>query len=187
MKCPVCKTIRLSRKDYQGIAVKACESCGGYLVPARRVPRIKTLPPTAVEQDETAVAPEDTLRMLNCPACSRGMKKEAEPVGSERFFVDRCANCELVWFDANELARLQVRSQDRQEQQKDRIFLILKTEYIYGRRGGVVDEVFVLTVHYPCPKCRKRLSAPAANIGWSMACRHCGHTFPVPEVPRKKQ
>ncbi len=180
MKCPVCKSTQLSRTDYHGVPVKTCQICKGYLVKKGRVQRITNTPPKSDEPTTPPINFTDTIRLLNCPACARGMDKKTIPLGRQRFFVDQCEHCKLIWYDAHELVRLQ----DRKEQPQNRIYLLQHIESL--KRGRHSENVLILWIHYPCPNCEKGLSSRATGIGSSINCRHCSHGHVVPEVPVKK-
>lgn len=111
MKCPVCKTSKLVRAKYEGLAVRHCEKCKGYLVLRNRLDGIKVKREKSDEDFLKELAEskgEDTKRRLICSRCTRGMEKQVRRCGPERYFVDECKDCNLIWLDGGELARFQL-------------------------------------------------------------------------------
>ena len=130
--CPVCGAA-LHEVVYEGTTILACLVCGGRglnheqveTILARReagfTPEQKRLAeafktahrhlapsgPAGVPAQglPPAVAPRDTA--LACPQCKDPMRRDTwtarHPVP-----VDRCARCDLVWFDHNQLEVLQI-------------------------------------------------------------------------------
>ncbi|REJ87976.1 MAG: hypothetical protein DWQ35_20660 [Planctomycetota bacterium] len=109
MKCPACNSV-LKRTAYEGLPVHACTSCNGYLVATRRVAHIKNLPDTSVAELKDEALTEgsaDREEKIRCPRCRRKMEIEVCPPPAA-FQLDKCRECAHVWFDAGELARLQL-------------------------------------------------------------------------------
>ena len=109
MKCPACES-RLSKSRYEGLVVNLCENCEGYLVETRRARQIRQRRDTSREDlaDEVLKANGlDTADRLRCPRCMSLMQKEKLNANSS-FYIDHCRRCELIWFDAGELAKMQL-------------------------------------------------------------------------------
>ncbi len=109
MKCPVCSaSLRASR--YEGLPVFTCDACSGYLVATRRVTDIKRRRMTTKAEliEEAAIDGEtDSKDRLRCPRCKGWMQKQSW-AEHPSFHLDVCQNCDFVWFDTGELARLQL-------------------------------------------------------------------------------
>jgi len=107
MNCPRCSSA-LNRSRYEGLPVFTCDNCNGYLVATRRVTDInrrRAKSPEDLKQEALVDGNKDSERALLCPRCQRPMDKEFWK-GLASFHIDNCRNCEFVWFDAGELARL---------------------------------------------------------------------------------
>ncbi|MFW6303404.1 MAG: M48 family metalloprotease, partial [Candidatus Sumerlaeota bacterium] len=118
-KCPVCRT-PMREKAYEGTQLDICPACHGILVPEHKVKRILSRRERCFSREfiekslqwleENQVIREETLGVdapaRACPQCERLMV--------ERFFsyrypvrVERCLECNLVFFDGGELERIQ--------------------------------------------------------------------------------
>ncbi|MBN2294784.1 MAG: zf-TFIIB domain-containing protein [Pirellulales bacterium] len=109
MKCPVCNS-ELKRLMYEGFAVFRCMNCHGYLLSDRRIESIKRSNKRGqdlLKQEVIEESGADTLEEIRCPRCRRKMKKKFIPEPAS-LHLDRCADCEMSWFDGGELARLQL-------------------------------------------------------------------------------
>jgi heat shock protein HtpX len=118
--CPSCGAL-LRRRDYEGIELRECASCGGkllrhgqdYRVMSRREERFGTELHRLAESFEKATAfrprpgTVEDVPPRRCPDCGGTMRGQYY---SYQFFlrVDRCARCTLTWFDPYELELLQV-------------------------------------------------------------------------------
>ncbi len=109
MNCPCCK-IKLNRIQYEGLNIRQCKDCHGHLVTNSRLSSIQTRRRRSEDDLLHEVVNEgpDTIEKLRCPACLRRMEKREKKIGSLRFFVDRCLDCQHIWLDKGELAKLQV-------------------------------------------------------------------------------
>ena len=109
MKCPSCAG-QLVRTTYEGLPVFRCDACFGYLMGQKRIDGIKRSRGKSVEQlkqETLSEIGEDTKTIVRCPRCRMKMKKQllSEPVS---LHVDWCKQCDLVWLDGGELARMQL-------------------------------------------------------------------------------
>ncbi|MBN1908612.1 MAG: zf-TFIIB domain-containing protein [Pirellulales bacterium] len=109
MKCPLCN-VELKRILYEGLPVLRCMKCHGYLMSRNRmegIRRVAKRPVEQLKQETTAEAQPDTQEAIRCPRCRRKMKKHflEDPVS---LHLDVCADCEFLWLDGGELARIQL-------------------------------------------------------------------------------
>jgi len=114
VKCPAC-TAELVRVTYEGLPVLRCEYCFGYLLGQKRmegIQRTRRRSTDELEQEAVAENRGDSEQKIRCPRCRKKMRKEflKEPAS---FHTDTCVNCQLIWFDGGELARLQLRHEIR--------------------------------------------------------------------------
>jgi len=112
MNCPTCEA-ELSRTTYENQAVFQCAQCGGYLVDRQDMVVIKKYQGQTREELEAELAKHpgrERGETVKCPKCrARRMDKRNMHVGnSERIQLDLCPSCDVVWFDAGELARMQL-------------------------------------------------------------------------------
>ena len=112
MNCPSCD-VSLDRVKYENVSVSQCSQCMGYLVNRNRVLLIKTtqkISSEALQAEVTSHSHPDSQSIIRCPKCrSRPMRKERIPIETDNgFSLDVCRDCNVVWFDGGELARLQI-------------------------------------------------------------------------------
>ena len=109
MNCPACDS-NLERTQYEGLPVFRCAGCRGYLVASHRIDDInrrQTKQQLELIQDASVAAGNDSRASLDCPRCRKTMNKQPlKP--SHEFCVDECQECEIIWFDAGELAIIQL-------------------------------------------------------------------------------
>lgn len=119
MKCPLCN-ILLTRCQYESLPVLRCDKCAGYLVGTQRVSDIEKRIDKSTEEllEEAVEHPlRDNTEKLRCPRCKVRMKKEFWKKQSD-FHIDSCEHCKLVWFDAGELAQLQLAHEEKSHVQE---------------------------------------------------------------------
>lgn len=112
MQCPTCETA-LQPEVYEEVHVMQCPQCHGYLIDHRRVQLIKMSRERTQELlnlESADQAADDTLQQLRCPKCKvrRMMKVKSRTHNGSQFFIDICEDCDSVWFDGGELAKLQL-------------------------------------------------------------------------------
>lgn len=108
MNCPACSS-PLNRVSYEGLGVRGCEKCRGYLVTTQRLDSIKRRrgkDQQSLRREASTITSEQRESNLRCPRCRKQMVQES--VVRSGFKIDRCTSCNLVWFDAGELAYLQL-------------------------------------------------------------------------------
>ena len=113
MNCPSCDNT-LTRTTYSGANVRQCENCDGILLPKRRAESIQR----KIDKDTKRLVAEivaarhsDLTSDIRCPQCRNKMTKiSVQELG---FSVDECDNCGMAWFDAGELAQLQLAFESR--------------------------------------------------------------------------
>ena len=110
MQCPVCEDARLAQAKYEGVPVRHCLECRGFLVLQSRADGIRQRierPAEVLLEDAKAQLIADTRRTIRCPACRETMRKQSMP-GAPQFHLDICRKCWYVWFDGGELALYQL-------------------------------------------------------------------------------
>ncbi len=122
--CPRCRT-PLGEVFYEGVAVKACPSCGGKLVDSGAMDRILARREVAFGADLVSKARAFQERFIEnptgtrkigeaqarpafvCPGC--GYRMAPRPYNYQYFVpVIKCLSCRKIWFDADELEILQI-------------------------------------------------------------------------------
>lgn len=83
-----------------GLSGRRCPSCRGTLLEMTEYRRWSALlaPPVNAA---AAPAPQEQAGSRNCPRCSRVLLRYRVSADTA-FHIDRCPNCQLVWFDAGE-------------------------------------------------------------------------------------
>jgi Zn-finger nucleic acid-binding protein len=104
-KCPVCKTAELSRQFLEaGLPAYECSKCSGLWIAANEyLAWVKSQNHQPI--DEVDIQPPvprtDAKRALICPDCGHILLRYKIWPDIE-FHLDRCANCNGVWFDLDE-------------------------------------------------------------------------------------
>ncbi|MEE3369688.1 MAG: zf-TFIIB domain-containing protein [Planctomycetota bacterium] len=114
MDCPTCKTA-LVKDQYEGHPVFHCPECSGYLMKRQRMAQIQSNREMSSEELEGHAekrATADTTDLIRCPRC-HGQRMNKEKVQfdlrpDESFQLDICRQCQVIWFDGGELAKLQL-------------------------------------------------------------------------------
>ena len=115
MICPVCEQ-KLIQAKYADANVRECPKCQGVVLNKSRAEKIsrridKDIP-ALFEEIEQATQP-DTLHGIRCPGCRVPMKKtHHQTLGIQ---LDECKSCGISWFDAGELAKLQLEFESREQ------------------------------------------------------------------------
>jgi Zn-dependent protease with chaperone function/Zn-finger nucleic acid-binding protein len=128
--CPQCGA-QLIETHYEGVPIRICIRCGGRLVPRDGIMRIiarrelkpseylikkaldfrrdNQVNPTAIKRRKKELQEKESL--YHCPECGYAMMRINF---SYQYFVeiDDCRNCDLIWFDGDELEILQVLIED---------------------------------------------------------------------------
>jgi len=109
MNCPSCK-LKLDRIEYEGLNIRQCSDCRGQLLTVSRLKSIQARRRQSEDDllDEVVNEGTDTIDKVRCPACLRRMEKHRKRIGSLKFHIDRCRDCDHLWLDKGELAKLQV-------------------------------------------------------------------------------
>lgn len=100
LRCPRCRTA-LASTTTDGARFERCSNCKGLAVAVGVLRRF---------------APSDRVRAIwvnlpasrpgaDCPSCSRMMAETKVAAGDDHVELDVCKACQLLWFDADELAR----------------------------------------------------------------------------------
>ena len=114
MKCPHCKDTALVRAKYANANIRKCHDCKGVLLATSRAEKIKRRVNKDIQQLEKeleSATAKDGVDEIRCPACHCPMdKKRFDKIG---FNVDECRQCGMAWFDAGELAAIQLSFEDR--------------------------------------------------------------------------
>jgi len=113
--CPVCDK-KLRREQYEGVPIHRCDDCYGVFAEERRIRQIKNLrkqSPSDLEREAESEARPDAEGRLRCPKCLAiyMTKEDIELDGEDRpdsFTIDICHECDSIWFDGGELARVQL-------------------------------------------------------------------------------
>jgi Zn-finger nucleic acid-binding protein len=113
MKCPVCKTDTLTAITLSGeLPAQQCSSCHGNWISANTYSawlraRGGDLP------EKTAGRPFNPVweahEMKTCPDCKHLLRR-FKIFPDIDFFLDRCKNCNGIWFDAHEWEALEERN-----------------------------------------------------------------------------
>jgi Zn-finger nucleic acid-binding protein len=105
LKCPICKTAVLVDDVLPGGPPShRCTECRGQWVEAdsywKWLETNANSPPQGAQRNPHSAAPESAKAKL-CPGCGRLLTRAKVGRGAE-FWLDRCAHCGGIWFDADE-------------------------------------------------------------------------------------
>ena len=108
MICPKCER-QLESARYAVANVKICGGCKGVLLEKRRVGTlVRRVNKNIKELVSEAIldSAEDSADPIRCPKCRNRMTKSLDK--KLAFHTDECSNCDRVWLDGGELARMQL-------------------------------------------------------------------------------
>ncbi len=104
-KCPVCKNSSLIEIQLEeGLPAERCEECQGtWLSSTRYLSWLRLHGPDLPEKESANSAPPiwDSQAIKICPDCGRIMSRYRVLPGID-LNLDRCGNCNGVWFDRDE-------------------------------------------------------------------------------------
>lgn len=110
-KCPVCSTTELSRQFLEaGLPAYECRQCGGRWISANEYlawAKTQNHPPVDEADIHTPTLRTDAARAIICPDCGHILRRYRIWPDVE-FHLDRCGNCNGVWFDRDEWDALKV-------------------------------------------------------------------------------
>jgi Zn-finger nucleic acid-binding protein len=112
MNCPVCKTHPLTPTELEnGLPAYHCETCSGVWLMSNEYLRwVRTHPPQAAPKLESAPSLNlDVPIAKTCPNCGYFMLRY-DVLPGHTLIVDRCSNCNGIWFDHQEWEALTERS-----------------------------------------------------------------------------
>jgi Zn-finger nucleic acid-binding protein len=103
--CPKCTSYtqlatRVADDGAEHLAYDVCPACKGAWLGWDELGPAKALRPLLALRPTGASLQRDQARGV-CPACDPAHGLQAIPVGA--FFIDRCPECEGLWFDGGEL------------------------------------------------------------------------------------
>jgi len=106
--CPVCKSVELEASQFEnGLPVLTCSSCGGSWLRTNEYSLwLKSQAPgeldaSRVMASNTHLPVTERNQAAICPDCGHFLRKYK--IGAKvDFHLDRCNNCNGIWFDKNE-------------------------------------------------------------------------------------
>lgn len=102
LRCGCHAATELSRVELEpGLAARGCGECGGSLLDLADYKRWRDLTGATETTPRDPVAFEDAPGARACPGCARLMHRLRAGIRPD-FRLDRCAACQLVWFDRGE-------------------------------------------------------------------------------------
>jgi len=106
--CPKCASQLLvpveGLRASTGAAALQCPSCSGFWVPPEVVALPATLDVLRERDQHPAKSTSENQRTGQCPD-GHGLLRRARVTWHEPYFLERCARCGGVWFDAGEWSR----------------------------------------------------------------------------------
>jgi len=106
--CPKCASQLLvpveGVRASSGASASQCPNCSGFWVPPEVVPLPASLSVLSKRDLRPAQPPSETQRTGQCPE-GHGLLRRARVTFHDPYFLERCARCGGVWFDAGEWSR----------------------------------------------------------------------------------
>ncbi len=106
--CPKCSLQLLVAVDgtraSTGAAALRCPACSGFWVPPEVVAVVSSVALLGELDVQPPHAPDADMRTGQCPD-GHGLLRRARVTWHEPYFLERCARCGGVWFDAGEWSR----------------------------------------------------------------------------------
>jgi Zn-finger nucleic acid-binding protein len=106
--CPKCASQLLipveGVRASSGASALRCPNCSGFWVPPEVVPLPSTLSTLNQLDKRPTRAPDENKRTGQCPD-GHGLLRRARVTWHDPYFLERCARCGGVWFDAGEWSR----------------------------------------------------------------------------------
>jgi Zn-finger nucleic acid-binding protein len=108
LRCPKCKsaTLGLVHEEITPGAVRRCSACHGHFLSADAVDRIGAVEEMRVTDPPPAEGKVADTRTGLCPEGHGILRRARVEAKDVEFFLERCASCRGVWFDAGELSSL---------------------------------------------------------------------------------
>jgi Zn-finger nucleic acid-binding protein len=106
--CPKCASQLLiaveGTRSPAGSSALQCPSCSGFWVPPEVISQSSTAPLLMQRDAHPQQAPLEDKRTGQCPD-GHGLLRRARVTWHNPYFLERCARCGGVWFDAGEWSR----------------------------------------------------------------------------------
>jgi Zn-finger nucleic acid-binding protein len=106
--CPKCMTVLLVAVDgtraSTGAAALRCPGCSGFWVPPEVVAQSASVEVLSQLDSPPSRPPQADKRTGQCPD-GHGLLRRARVTWHDPYFLERCARCGGVWFDAGEWSR----------------------------------------------------------------------------------
>lgn len=127
MECPRCTKEILKPNHYEGVEIDTCPSCKGawldlgeatHIVQIREKKFTSQTVTAALESAQGGIPEHEINHDLNCPKCSQAMKPVNYAVNSG-IIIDRCKSNHGLWFDHQELEKIQAYREHWQDHVKE--------------------------------------------------------------------
>lgn len=145
MICPRCQSQKFDSLDYEGVEVDRCQNCHGLWLDEGEILEIvdikekdfsEELVKETVSQAFSGIPLIERETILKCPKCKSSMNPVNYAVSSG-VIIDRCPkNCGL-WFDKNELEKVQAYREYWQDEMQNKREAFTK---ILAEKSGMKEE-----------------------------------------------
>lgn len=115
MQCPRCESSTFIEKDYEQTQIDVCQNCQGTWLDEKEILDIVSIADKTfseefiqktISQSFSGVPKHEQDKELLCPKCSTTMSAINYEVSSG-VIIDRCPNGHGLWFDKDELEKVQ--------------------------------------------------------------------------------
>lgn len=105
-KCPRCSE-SLSTKSCEGIEIDICNKCEGTWLDVNELTllteQVQPKPSATTTEEDLTIEPLDKEGEMQCPKCDKVNLNPFIYGGDSGIELDRCPQCEGLWFDKSEL------------------------------------------------------------------------------------
>ncbi len=103
IKCPHCVETKLTERDFQGVPVDVCESCGGVWLNKGELNKVAHPIQGDIEFCSYEHSCQQNLTDLACPNCPGEKLLKAQFIEFSDITLNHCKKCDGIWLDKGEL------------------------------------------------------------------------------------
>lgn len=128
MRCPNCKTVKLSGRTYKKISIDICETCKGIWFDNKELNNLVDIAIRGLSVPKDAV-----ISKKICPKCTERFLYEFK-YPQTYCNIDMCKNCKGIWLDNKELTEIKIVRESFKK--KGQLEKIVKPK---GIKGSIID------------------------------------------------
>lgn len=126
MKCPKCRS-SLAPVQYEGVEIDRCTKCKGVwvdegelltILDREEMPIPESVSKSVIAHAKPGIPKEELQKVENCPKCD-GVLRAMNYNYASGIIVDVCPNHHGIWFDTDELEKVQAHYEHWQKRAKE--------------------------------------------------------------------